>query len=95
MIPSFIITLHSFPLNANGKVDRKCLSSPDSLLTILSIDEMSENEIESELEKFWSKLLKMKNISCKKNFISVGANSLHLMLAFNHYHRLYKQFHFD
>ncbi|CAF3932081.1 unnamed protein product [Rotaria sordida] len=54
MIPSAIIVLDQFPLNANGKVDRSRLPSPLSLSAISSISETPQNDLEVELQSLWS-----------------------------------------
>ena len=79
-----VVVLDRFPLNANGKVDRTHLPLPE---LNLSVNDIPKTDIEIELETFWCRLLKVNNIPLDVNLLTLGGDSLHLMLAINHYCR--------
>lgn len=85
MVPSIIVVLEQFPLNANGKVDRARLPSPISKVS-LPIGGEPQNELESYLHELWCRLLGVERIPRDINLYALGANSLHFMLAANDYH---------
>ncbi|CAF3842764.1 unnamed protein product, partial [Adineta steineri] len=77
MIPSFFVTLQSFPLNSNGKIDRKSLPQPDTS----SIDAEESfiapsDDLEKTLANIWQELLGSDHIGLRDNFFSLGGNSL-------------------
>ena len=82
-----VVVLDRFPLNANGKIDRARLPPPESHVTAFSVNDVPETELELELKTFWCRLLKIDNIPRDVNLLTLGANSLHFMLAINHYCR--------
>ena len=97
MIPSIFIVLNELPLNANGKVDRKRLPSPDfSSLTVSppSESDAPHNWLEERVHDVWCQVLqcKGKQISKITNFFSVGGHSL---LFIELYHRYQSLFGFD
>ncbi|UJR06582.1 hypothetical protein I4U23_010866 [Adineta vaga] len=91
MIPSYFIILDKLPLNPNGKIDRKRLPSPDSL--VLSSTKLNNtndlveptNKIESIIHHIWCDLLKQKQISTNTNIFSIGGHSLIIMQLLHHY----------
>jgi hypothetical protein len=82
-----VVVLDRFPLNANGKIDRARLPLPEMNFVPLSVNDIPQTDIEIELETFWCQLLKINNIPRDVNLLTLGVNSLHLMLATNHYCR--------
>ncbi|KAG0221101.1 hypothetical protein BGW41_007211, partial [Actinomortierella wolfii] len=76
MIPSAIVRMDVFPLNNNGKVDRRALPEPDvSAFTTNDYSE-PEGEIECALAEVWSELLKVERIGRHDNFFTLGGHSL-------------------
>ncbi|NOQ26330.1 MAG: amino acid adenylation domain-containing protein, partial [Bacteroidales bacterium] len=76
MVPSYFVELDSLPLNANGKVDRKALPSPQ----IKAGDDYvaPSTEIEEKLLEIWSEVLNVEKevISTTANFFAIGGHSL-------------------
>jgi acyl carrier protein len=72
MMPSMIQYLAEFPLNANGKVDRKKLPLPSFKRKIVE----PKNEIEQRLLLIWQDLLQIDILSVEDNFFEVGGHSL-------------------
>ncbi|NEQ54540.1 MAG: NAD-dependent epimerase/dehydratase family protein, partial [Leptolyngbya sp. SIO3F4] len=80
MVPSKFVVLESFPLNGNGKIDRKALPVPDSsrpeLSTSLVIPQTSQEE---KLTSIWSDVLNISPIGIHDSFFELGGDSLRLM----------------
>ncbi|WP_018765022.1 MupA/Atu3671 family FMN-dependent luciferase-like monooxygenase [Bacillus sp. 105MF] len=75
MIPSNFIKLKQIPLSANGKIDRKKLTS---IKNITTIDEGKRptNKTEDLLLQSWKKVLKVDNIGTNDNFFHLGGDSI-------------------
>ena len=86
MIPSFIVILDQFPLNPNGKIDRARLPPPPTPKVSLAIGGEPQNELEVYLNELWCRLLEIGRVPRDVNLYTLGANSLHFMLAANDYH---------
>lgn len=76
MVPKKMMQLADFPLNTNGKVDRKQLPIPDD-------NEKNYvepiNELENKLCDIIKNVLKKDKISTTDSFFSIGGNSLNVM----------------
>ncbi|CAF1575171.1 unnamed protein product, partial [Adineta steineri] len=93
MIPSLFIILDKLPLNANGKIDRKLLPSPNLSSTHLADHDillLPMNEIEIIIHHIWCDIFKQNQISTNTNIFSFGGHSLMIMQLF---HRYKTQFH--
>lgn len=77
MVPPVIIPMESFPLTPNGKIDRKGLPSPASLmLNDQQQDASPANEIEEQLLEIWKEVLNLPRLSIHDNFFTAGGNSI-------------------
>jgi amino acid adenylation domain-containing protein/non-ribosomal peptide synthase protein (TIGR01720 family) len=74
MVPSAFVVLESFPLNANGKIDRKALPEPDWQLGSTYV--APRNEAEETLAAIWAKLLKLQRVGVEDNFFAIGGDSI-------------------
>jgi amino acid adenylation domain-containing protein len=77
MIPAYFIQLEAFPLNSNGKIDRKALPQPDSSLlqaAVTFLEPSSTNE--KHLATIWRDILGLERVSADDNFFQIGGNSL-------------------
>jgi amino acid adenylation domain-containing protein/non-ribosomal peptide synthase protein (TIGR01720 family) len=74
MIPSHFTVLEQLPLTPNGKIDRKALPAPE--LNLTEAYEAPRNDIEQQLAKIWSRLLKQNNMSIHDNFFELGGDSI-------------------
>jgi amino acid adenylation domain-containing protein len=78
MIPSTYVQVDSFPLTANGKVDKQALlrsqtkSAPPKNRAIIK----PKNKIEELVHSTWCTVLKMDSIDVTDSFIPLGGNSL-------------------
>jgi amino acid adenylation domain-containing protein len=79
MIPSYFIPLEKFPLNPNGKIDRKALPEPEVKTGGEYIAPSNENE--EKLVQIWADVLGLEKekIGVNDNFFDLGGNSLKVM----------------
>ncbi|HEY4337720.1 MAG TPA: amino acid adenylation domain-containing protein, partial [Puia sp.] len=87
MIPAWFVHLDSFPLNANGKIDRKVLPDP----AIGSQEEFTEpsGETEMTLTEIWASILGLDafDISTTRSFFELGGHSLRATTLVNRINR--------
>ncbi len=77
MLPERFLTLRRLPLNANGKLDRQSLPTPESI-------ELQSNEdyaaprspLEEMLVNIWSAVLRRETVGIYDNFFELGGHSL-------------------
>ncbi|HEV7919902.1 MAG TPA: amino acid adenylation domain-containing protein [Thermoanaerobaculia bacterium] len=75
MVPSAWCALEAFPLNANGKIDRKRLPAVDRAAAARYIAPTTESE--QRLAAIWSDILKVEGpLSVTANFFELGGHSL-------------------
>ncbi|MGI9543935.1 MAG: amino acid adenylation domain-containing protein [Cyclobacteriaceae bacterium] len=76
MIPGIYMTVDSFPLTPNGKIDRKSLPEPDGV-PAESVDyQPATSELESQLVEMWESLLGVKRVGVTDGFFDLGGHSL-------------------
>ena len=97
MIPSIFIILENFPLNTNGKIDRKLLPlphHPTSTMPSLSELDKPENPVEKSVYDIWCQVLECsgRHISTTTNFFTIGGHS---RVFIELYHRYQTIFGFD
>ncbi|WP_338581897.1 amino acid adenylation domain-containing protein [Pseudomonas sp. MAG733B] len=76
MVPSAFVRMESFPLTANGKLDRKALPVPQEGDFAHSAYEAPLGEIEVTLAGIWSELLGVEHVGRHDNFFALGGHSL-------------------
>ena len=77
MRPTGYVNLEAFPLNTNGKIDRKALPPPtDETLARSGSIEPPRTDRERKLLEIWKSLLETEAISIKDNFFDIGGTSL-------------------
>ncbi|HEV7922516.1 MAG TPA: amino acid adenylation domain-containing protein [Thermoanaerobaculia bacterium] len=75
MMPSAWCVLEAFPLNANGKIDRKALPAVERAAAAQYVAPESETEI--RLAELWQDILKLKTpVGVTANFFELGGHSL-------------------
>lgn len=72
MIPTAFIRIEKFPLNNNGKIDRKKLLDAYKTNVEVSVD--------SSVEGIIAKILNLSNVSFDDNFFDLGATSLNMLI---------------
>ncbi|MGB7922677.1 MAG: amino acid adenylation domain-containing protein [Pyrinomonadaceae bacterium] len=77
MIPSHIVHLESFPLNRNGKIDKRALPAPPgNQLDDARMFVGPRDEIEERLVVVWKEILARQDIGVFDNFFDLGGHSL-------------------
>ena len=76
MIPSIFMVLDSFPLTANGKVDRNALPKPVADEEPETSLERPRNELEEVIAREWQEALGVTHVGLNRNFFDLGAHSL-------------------
>jgi myxalamid-type nonribosomal peptide synthetase MxaA len=76
MIPSAFIALDSFPLTANGKLDRQALPAPDSRAYLNQRFEPPRGELEEALAAIWQDVLRLERIGRENKFLELGGHSV-------------------
>jgi non-ribosomal peptide synthase protein (TIGR01720 family) len=76
MIPAFLISLESFPLTPNGKVDRRALPIPEINPNQLENYVTPSTKNEKILAQIWQEVLGLKTISINDNFFELGGDSI-------------------
>ncbi|MFC0562218.1 non-ribosomal peptide synthetase [Halalkalibacter alkalisediminis] len=74
MIPSFVLQIDSFPLNANGKVDTNKL--PDPATKTEKVVQTPDTENERILLTIFESVLGMDKLSIRDNFFELGGDSI-------------------
>jgi non-ribosomal peptide synthetase component F len=75
MMPARFVVLDAFPLNANGKLDRKALPDPEP--TQASADYLApRDETEQALAEMWAQVLGVSRVGVHDNFFDLGGHSL-------------------
>lgn len=79
MVPAAFITMTSFPLTPNGKVDRRALPAPDwaSQPRAASYVEPSTSA-EKTMAAVWAEVLRLEKVGIHDNLFELGADSLHV-----------------
>lgn len=78
MIPSFFVQVESFPLNSNGKLDRKSLAAP-TLSDFKAEYVAPETETQQKLCDGFEKILNCGKIGINDNFFELGGDSIKVM----------------
>ncbi len=78
MVPSFYMWLEAFPLNQNGKIDRKILPQPD-LMSRRAAYAPPENERQEKIVDAFESVLGIANVGIDDDFFSLGGDSIKVM----------------
>ena len=73
MLPATLTILEAFPLNPNGKIDRKALPEPERERELTS----PRNNIEERICNIWEDILELEQVGIQEDFFALGGNSLH------------------
>ncbi|MEM1253383.1 MAG: amino acid adenylation domain-containing protein [Cyanobacteria bacterium P01_H01_bin.21] len=77
MLPSGFVLLETFPLNANGKVDRQALPIPKVFERSIEAGAVAPRSwIEKQLAEIWMALLRLDSVGIYDNFFELGGHSL-------------------
>jgi aryl carrier-like protein len=79
MVPAVFVTLQSFPLTPNGKIDRRALPLPDLSASSRSAHYMAPRSPEEQtLSRIWAEVLRLDQVGVNDNLFELGADSLHV-----------------
>ncbi|KAF9982301.1 hypothetical protein BGZ75_006327 [Mortierella antarctica] len=76
MVPSAFVRMDAFPVNANGKLDRRALPEPSEDSLARQTYEEPQGEIETALAAIWADLLHLNHIGRQDSFFALGGHSL-------------------
>lgn len=77
MVPTAFMVMGAFPLNPNGKVDKKALPIPTYRTRTLRVDHVAPRDaVEQRLAALWGELLGADRIGIHDNFFELGGHSL-------------------
>ena len=74
MVPAAVVTLAGFPLNPNGKVDRRAL--PDPAVVERAEGTAPRTETETALAAVWAEVLRVERVYADDDFFELGGQSL-------------------
>jgi len=74
MMPSYLIQLDEIPRTRNGKINRKALPDPRSLLE--STYDPPQNHIQEILAKVWQEVLGLEKVGINDSFFNIGGDSI-------------------
>ena len=75
MQPSALVMLDKFPLNANGKINKKALPAPDTA-HLQDQSMAAKTGIQKTLVAIWCEVLNLESVGINTPFFEVGGNSL-------------------
>jgi len=79
MVPAAFMTLPSFPLTANAKIDRRALPAPDWAPAANGANYVApRNPQEETMAKIWADVLHLDKVGIEDNIFELGADSLHV-----------------
>jgi len=77
MMPSAFVLLHSLPLTANGKVDRRALPTPGKdRKTLEGAFVPPRTSVEELLADIWAEVLGVERVGVNDNFFELGGDSI-------------------
>lgn len=76
MVPSYYVRLDAFPLNINGKIDKKALPRPEALIYEEIAYEPPADGTEEALVRIWSDVLHLAKVGVNSPFFQIGGHSL-------------------
>jgi amino acid adenylation domain-containing protein len=76
MVPQAFVPLEVFPLNTNGKIDRKRLPAPEIAADQSRSPPGPRNETEARIAAIWAQLLGLARVPVDQSFFDLGATSM-------------------
>ncbi|MBW8873668.1 MAG: amino acid adenylation domain-containing protein [Acidobacteria bacterium] len=76
MVPAAFVFLETFPVTANGKVDRKALPAPARTRTGAERVSKPRDTLELKMVQDWEEVLNIHPVGVLDNFFELGGNSL-------------------
>ena len=79
MVPAAVVVLDALPLNANGKLDRAALPSPDAIRVTAAAYVAPRSRLETQIARIWRDVLGTTEVGAADNFFDLGGHSLLLV----------------
>ncbi len=79
MHPALYVPMDEFPLNTNGKIDRKLLPIPSEQHVILEEAEAAITDRESQIAELFEEILGLSRVSVDRDFFSLGGDSARVL----------------
>ncbi|HVG11019.1 MAG TPA: amino acid adenylation domain-containing protein [Thermoanaerobaculia bacterium] len=76
MVPAAFVSLDKLPLTTHGKVDRRALPEPGSVLLPASELVAPRSRTEARLAEIWREVLRVEQVGVHDNFFELGGHSL-------------------
>jgi amino acid adenylation domain-containing protein len=89
MVPSFLMPLSAFPLNSNGKLDKRALPQPQPAASQPAGYAAPRNETDQQLISIWESVLETSPIGLTDNFFDLGGHSLKATRVISKIHEAY------
>ena len=80
MVPSAFVQVPTIPRNPNGKLERRALPKPESVVSERVVVPAG-NQTERAISEVWREVLRMDRVGADDNFFDLGGNSLLLVKA--------------
>ncbi|MFD1990028.1 non-ribosomal peptide synthetase [Paenibacillus nicotianae] len=90
MIPSFFEYVDAYPLNPNGKIDRKVLEKTSIVRTVKDHSQ-PRHETDRKLVAIWSNILQLPQVGIYSNFFELGGNSIQIMRVYSQIKKQYPE----
>ncbi|XXS01113.1 amino acid adenylation domain-containing protein [Sorangium sp. So ce426] len=74
MVPTDFVWLETFPLTANGKLDRRALPEPGR--TVKAEGALPRTEVEEKLVQIWRDVLNVERVGIHDSFFKLGGDSI-------------------
>lgn len=88
MIPSAFVRLSSFPLTANGKIDRAALAPPETARLEAGSDfRAPRTAIETAIAQVWAEALGLPRVGIDDNYFALGGDSIKALQIVSRLHR--------
>jgi amino acid adenylation domain-containing protein len=76
MVPAAYVPLQSFPINTNGKIDRKRLPQPEATIGPLSTRLRPRSDSETRIAAIWCDILGLAQVPIDQSFFTLGGTSV-------------------
>jgi amino acid adenylation domain-containing protein len=92
MVPNLIVRVAEIPRTANGKVDRRSLPSPETLLQaqLAQAYEPAQTATEEVVASVWDQILRLDRVGRNDNFFHLGGHSLLAMQVVSRLRELFE-----
>jgi amino acid adenylation domain-containing protein len=76
MLPAAYVPLQIFPINTNGKIDRKRLPKPEATVDASPASQRPRNDTETRIAAIWCDILGLPHVPIDQSFFTLGGTSV-------------------